>query len=270
MLKNSSELIASELTEGTGAAIALKPSPKGLRTGLDIWFTDLQRNHGPVIELRPHGLKSHRVLLYLGNFAGGILTQIANAPPDDVLLARSLVSSIRPDANVTIPGQSPDSWTIKDGKFTIIATLRHEMAADNEVAIVSTCRDIIVPLMAAMAELIGYDEVAPEVCEGETEGAVRRIDVLRRERNPRNRLLCLRIHGARCKCCSKDPLDLYGEAGKIIEVHHLQPLAQLGTPRPYDPRTDLVPLCPDCHRAVHTRRPTPLSLIELQTLMGRQ
>jgi 5-methylcytosine-specific restriction protein A len=270
MLKHNTELIASELAEGTGAAITLEVSPKGLRTGLDIWFADLPRNQGPIIELRPHGLKSHHIRLYFGSFARSIITQIVNAPLEDRELAMSLVSSIRPDASVMVPGQPLDNWAIRDGKFTIRAILRHETGPDDEAAIVSTCQDVIVPLMAAMAELIGYDEVIPEDVEGATEGAIRRADVIRRERNPRNRLLCLRIHGSRCACCSKEPTKLYGIAGKILEVHHLQPLSQLGTPRPYNPGTDLVPLCPDCHRAVHTRRPIPLSIEELRPLMGMQ
>ncbi len=100
------------------------------------------------------------------------------------------------------------------------------------------------------------------------EGAISRSVVNRRERNPRNRLLCIRIHGEVCTVCGLDPRVLYGDAGTIIEVHHLEPLALLVKPKPYDPCTDLVPLCPSCHRAVHTRRPIPLSIEELKALMG--
>ncbi|MOA48213.1 HNH endonuclease [compost metagenome] len=68
--------------------------------------------------------------------------------------------------------------------------------------------------------------------------------------------------------CGLEPRLEYGEAGSIIEVHHLEPLALLKEPRPYDPRADLVPLCPSCHRAVHTRRPIPFSIEELRDLRG--
>ena len=87
--------------------------------------------------------------------------------------------------------------------------------------------------------------------------------VKRRERNPRNRVLCIRLKGERCAGCGLEPRKSYGSAGAIIEVHHLEPLSLLQAPRPYDPAFDLVPLCPNCHRAVHTRRPVPLSLAEL-------
>ena len=73
----------------------------------------------------------------------------------------------------------------------------------------------------------------------------------RRERNPRNRLLCLQIHGEVCAVCDLDPRTAYGDAGSIIEVHHLQQLASSDKARHYDPAVDLVPLCPNCHKAVH-------------------
>jgi 5-methylcytosine-specific restriction protein A len=120
-----------------------------------------------------------------------------------------------------------------------------------------------------MAELIGYDSIedVANPYAPEAEGAILQSVVLRRERNPRNRLLCLRIHGNCCKACRLKPGSVYGEAGSIIEVHHLEPLANLSVPRTYDPQTHLVPLCPNCHRAVHTRRPVPYTLAELQSFM---
>ncbi|WP_310621270.1 HNH endonuclease [Flexibacterium corallicola] len=121
-----------------------------------------------------------------------------------------------------------------------------------------------------MAELIGYDAVEDSTASEvpDVEGALSRAIVSRRERNPRNRLLCLRIHGSECRACGLNPEDSYRDAGSIIEVHHLEPISMLDRPRPYDPEKDLVPLCPNCHRAVHTRRPWPLSLDELAVKMG--
>jgi len=268
MLKNHTDLISSEIAEGTGAGIALATRPDGLRTGLSIWFSDLERNQGPVIELKPKGLKSHRVELRFGNFARQIINQISEAPDEDMNLARSLIESIKAEAQVEIPGQAMDSWLVSDGGFRMHATLRHAESSDNPDAMIATCREVIVPMMAAMAELIGYDVVLDEDEDGALEGTVTKREIVKRERNPRNRLLCLRIHGHTCKSCGLTPSMLYGSAGSIIEVHHLQPLSSLGEPRKYDPRTDLAPLCPNCHRAVHTRKPIPYSIPELQSLMG--
>ena len=100
------------------------------------------------------------------------------------------------------------------------------------------------------------------------EGGVLLAIVKRRERNPRNRLLCIRLHGERCACCGLEPRSVYGDAGSIIEVHHIEPLSLLGAPRLYDPAKDLAPLCPNCHRALHTRRPVPMALTELRSILN--
>lgn len=266
MIAQKKDLIRSELEEGTGAAISVALNDAGLRSGLRIWFSDLDEKHGPVAELRPHGLRRHRVDLNFGNFSGPVLGQIRMAQDEDVQLARALIASIHPDVVIEIPGQDVAGWTIADGNFRMTATIRHEVQQDEDSAISATCREVIVPMMAAMAELIGYDVIEDEIADDVPayEGAVRQSVVVRRERNPRNRLLCIRIHGDKCVGCGLEPRRIYAVASSIIEVHHLEPLASLAAARRYDPRTDLVPLCPNCHRAVHTRRPYPLSVAELQ------
>lgn len=272
MIAQKKELIRKELEEGTGAAISVALNEDGLRSGLTIWFADLEEKHGPVAELRPHGLRRHRVELKFGNFSGPVLHQIRMAQNEDIQLARALVASIRSDIVLDVPGQSMSNWIVMDGGFRMTATIRHDGQLEDDTAISTTCREVIVPIMAAMAELIGYDVISDEILdEGPAyEGAVTQSTVTRRERNPRNRLLCIRIHGDKCLACGSDPKSQYGIDASIIEVHHLEPLASLVAPRPYDPRTDLVPLCPNCHRAVHTRKPVPLSLVELRAMMVKQ
>jgi 5-methylcytosine-specific restriction protein A len=269
MLLGKKDLIIQALQQGTGAAIEAALKHGGLRTGVRIWFGDLDDRHGPVAELRPYGLAGYRVELTFGGYSRQVIDKIRNASPEDVQLARALVESIRSDVEVQIPNQELSDWTVNDGAFRLIATLRLKDQPGNDVALVETCNEVIVPIMAAMAELIGYDVIveSPEDEVLAIEGAIRRSVVNRRERNPRNRLLCIRIHGEKCAVCSIEPRHIYGSAGDIIEVHHLEPLSLVSAPRPYDPRTDLVPLCPDCHRALHTRRPIPLSLEELKALM---
>jgi 5-methylcytosine-specific restriction protein A len=268
MIAGKKELILRELEEGTGAAIGAALDSSGLRTGLRIWFGDLDEKHGPVAELRPYGLKGHRVSLSFGNFSGEVIAQIRQASLEDIQLARALVASIPADVEIEIKGQSLPDWFVANGAFRLTAIVRDLQHPHDDAAVIATCRNVIVPIMAAMAELIGYD-VIDETTDDEApviEGAILQSTVQRRERNPRNRLLCIRIHGERCLICGLEPRLTYGDAGSIIEVHHLEPLAMLSNPRPYDPRTDLIPLCPSCHRAVHTRRP-PFSVEELRSLM---
>ncbi len=63
------------------------------------------------------------------------------------------------------------------------------------------------------------------------------------------------IHGKACLCCGFTSERRYvGIKKVIIDFHHVHPLgAQVG---PVKVRAiDLIPLCPNCHRAVHTRVP---------------
>lgn len=270
MLAAKQELIVRELEEGTGAVIAVAMDNGGLRSGMRIWFDDLDQQHGPVAEIRPYGLKAHRVELAFGNFSGAVIRQIRQASAEDRQLAMALVASIDQAVSLSIAAQELADWTVKDGSFRMTATIRHDVRPDSDEAVSETCREVIVPMMAAMAELIGYDVVEDNAICDETafEGAIKPSLVNRRERNPRNRLLCIRLHGEICAACGLAPRRRYGDnAGGIIEVHHLEPLANIGSPRPYDPETDLVPLCPTCHRVAHTRRPLPWEVEDIRRML---
>ncbi|MEP2683826.1 HNH endonuclease [Sulfitobacter sp.] len=273
MLVPRRDIIANELAEGTGATIAVRPFDVGKRKGLKLWFDDLGEKNGPVAELKPHGIKSHEVRISFGLFSAPIVAQMAQADIEELTLARSLMRSVAAVTDFSITNQSLENWTVDVGKFEALSIYRHkDLHPDSDEAVTTTCRQAIVPLMAAMAELIGYDIVENPLDSDvpEVEGGMSRATVTRRERNPRSRLLCLRIHGHICKACGMVPEEVYGIAGNIIEVHHLEPVSMLEKPRPYDPETDLVPLCPNCHRAVHSRRPWPLTLDELSSVRVSQ
>lgn len=256
------------LEEEIGAPIEVEPDVSGLRAGLRSHFSGLTPNQGPLFSISPSGLTRHRVSMRFGKFAGPVIAQMQAAGEEQKTLARGLLQQIaaRPDATVAIrPEQPPDDWTITGPDAEIDVVLRNVDGPQSEEAVTRTAREVMVPLMAAMAELIGYDEVEP--AEYDVEGRVTSSTVTRRERSARNRLLCLAIHGHSCAVCGLTPGVRYGDAGSIIEVHHLEPVSALAEPRPYDPATDLVPLCPNCHRAVHTRRPVPYTPDELKALL---
>jgi hypothetical protein len=87
------------------------------------------------------------------------------------------------------------------------------------------------------------------------------------ERNPQARDACLRHHGHRCAACDLDFGERYGELGNgFIHVHHLSPLAGTIEARQVDPKSDMMPLCPNCHAMVHRARP-PLSIEALKRLL---
>ena len=270
MLDQHKDIIAAELFEGTGASIAVKPFKVDRRQALKIWLHDLGEKAGPVVEMKRGGILSHRVTLSFGAFSQDVINQIAGAAEEAEKLARTLVRCAAEASDLAVTGQSLDDWTVRDGAFEIVADCRHEDSrAATEEAVLDTCRSVVIPLMAAMTELIGYDSVDDpiETDAPEIEGALVPSVIIRRERSPRNRLACLRIHGHACKGCGLEPESVYGSAGGIIQVHHLEPLSLVEEPRLYDPATDLIPLCPNCHRAVHTQKPYPLTLEELRDRM---
>lgn len=84
------------------------------------------------------------------------------------------------------------------------------------------------------------------------EGAVTRVTVNAFERNRRARQQCLAKHGDRCSACDFAFGDVYGaEFAGYIHVHHLRPIAEVGESYVVDPESDLVPVCPNCHAAIH-------------------
>jgi hypothetical protein len=55
-----------------------------------------------------------------------------------------------------------------------------------------------------------------------------------------------------CNMCSRDTLDHYPWADRLIEVHHLLPLSSpLKVEKQSTSLQDVVGLCPTCHRATH-------------------
>ncbi len=267
MLAEKQTLVRHEVEQGTGASIGLEVDKTGIQTAVNVWFADLKRTHSPIVTLRPTGLRRFRAELVFGRFAAETIRQMQRAEDEEVQLARALVASVARDADVTIGNsQTLDNWLVSSRNFSIVAEKRDIDARFDDEILAETCRALVTPLLAAMAELYGYETIedSPSGDDAIMEGAIEHAFVRRRERNPRSRLLCLRLHGTTCAVCSIDVEARYGDAGGIIEVHHLQPLSTTNESKAYNPTTDLVPLCPNCHRAAHTKRPVPWTPEELR------
>ena len=92
----------------------------------------------------------------------------------------------------------------------------------------------------------------------------------RYERSPANRLRCLQYWGRSCWVCDFDFGARYGDLGAgFIEVHHLTPLAAGTGLVVVDPRSDLVPLCSNCHSMAHrSSMLNPMHPVELRRLLS--
>lgn len=99
-----------------------------------------------------------------------------------------------------------------------------------------------------------------------TEGSMRYTFGRRFERNPRLRSECINHHGTDCKICGFRFEEVYGDLGlNYCHVHHISPLSEVGESHTVCPKTDLIPVCPNCHAMLHKTKPalTPDQLREI-------
>lgn len=99
--------------------------------------------------------------------------------------------------------------------------------------------------------------------EGERIKMERVVEEQQRSREARK--ICLELKGTQCAICGFDSSAIYGVPG-IIDVHHLDPLSD-GGKRETNPERDLIPLCPNCHRAVHSKPGGVYSVDEIKGKM---
>ncbi len=110
-----------------------------------------------------------------------------------------------------------------------------------------------------------------EMAEGEVyrEGAVVRVMVNARERDTRARHACVAHHGYACTVCGKTMEEMYGPVARgFIHVHHLHPMSEATGERAVDPRTDLRPVCPNCHAIIHLRRGPSYTVEEVRQMLS--
>ena len=102
-----------------------------------------------------------------------------------------------------------------------------------------------------------------------TEGKAIQVFVNRYERNQNARIECIRHYGHKCQVCEFDFGEAYGDiADGFIHVHHIKPLADTKKEYKVDPIKHLVPLCANCHSAVHLTKPA-MKIKELKRRMQR-
>lgn len=107
--------------------------------------------------------------------------------------------------------------------------------------------------------------------KNDVEGKRKMYYSTRYERSAHNRRLAIKYHGCKCMACGFDFEKVYGKIGKwFIEVHHIMPLYRKDEEVVIDPKTDLVCLCPNCHRMVHRYKDKVLTLEELRIILHNQ
>lgn len=114
-------------------------------------------------------------------------------------------------------------------------------------------------------------EEIEEIDEGAlTEGDLIRFLSTKYERNPKARKACLDYYGYKCKICNFDFASKYGNNFKnIIEVHHIVPLNSIKESYVVNPVKDLIPICPNCHTIIHSKKDGVYSPDEVKELIEK-
>ena len=90
----------------------------------------------------------------------------------------------------------------------------------------------------------------------------------RYERSGKLRKEAIQHHGLKCSCCEINFGEKYGEWGEgFIEIHHVKPLSSLDKEEVVYAKTDLVPVCSNCHRMIHRKKGEILSIDELSNII---
>jgi len=118
------------------------------------------------------------------------------------------------------------------------------------------------------SETVFPDEVDKN--EEYSEGKTRQVIVNSFERNRQARHECIEHFGLNCQVCDFNFQEKFGELGKnFIHVHHIVDISTIGKEYSVNPKTDLIPVCPNCHAMLHKQKPA-YSVSELKRIMGNE
>lgn len=269
------------------------------QVGFPVGATHTSNTEGSQTTVRPLGLHPNEaftiecvvgwrrlnVEFVPGAFARDLVEQMSRSSEDKKrrfgLLAASIVemgaeveaaiggSPVPPDS----PEDWPTTWTTFELELNVGPLVIPEDHVEQEHLVVAWTGRLLT-LMSLLLPLVDVEEsdMAGEgkdhvTGSGFEEGGATYTLNKRYERDPRNRAICLAVHGARCQGCGLAMEERYGKpAAGFIHVHHLKPLAEMDEAAVMDPVQDLVPLCPNCHSVVHRRSP-PYSVVELRDMI---
>jgi 5-methylcytosine-specific restriction protein A len=167
-------------------------------------------------------------------------------------------------------GLPPPPWN----KFELNVRKLTNAASGDETSLQAEAENIASACLALVLVLLPLEEdestSQPLFETGLPEGAWSTVTVNRYERSPINRAACIAAHGSTCKVCGFDFGAVYGPlAHGYIEVHHRVPVSKMGGGYRVDPANDLIPLCANCHAAVHRVDP-PMEPEALATILAKE
>jgi 5-methylcytosine-specific restriction protein A len=161
---------------------------------------------------------------------------------------------------------TPDKIRDKNEKWTRFA-LRYTKAPfcdeslENKLEVMCQCIKLIIMMVLSLTDYFVQGA-------GHEEGAAKKVELTRYERNPVNRELCLLAKGYTCSVCGFNFEQVYGGIGhNFIEVHHSIPVSSMEEGHIVDPIKELYPVCSNCHSMLHKKTP-PYTIEELRNIVG--
>ena len=265
MLDKQIEAVANSL----GVKLEKRELAPGNESGysLAIALSDLKRPHGFEFRVR-EGLLSWTFDLYLDSFSGEFLNTLRMSfysKRDEILGLFEVLANESTDFDINVNDLELENVNSEDLWHTL--EIRSKFRVKTPEAKLSIFEEGLLATFSILMELISSDpkDLDEMIEPGYLEGDKTRITVNHYERSRVNRALCLKWHGFDCKGCGLNMSNKYGPIGEgVIHVHHLTPVSQMGERRRLNPKTDLIPLCPNCHVIVHRKDP-PLSLEDLKS-----
>lgn len=89
------------------------------------------------------------------------------------------------------------------------------------------------------------------------------------ERDQNLKKLAKSLHGTTCFACGFNFGDFYGEYAKdFIHIHHVVPVSEFGGSKNVNPKTDLVPVCANCHGVIHRKKDRTLTIEDLKIMIA--
>lgn len=262
-----SSVLEQELSRVLGLTV-LSQRVKGGKVQLRL--EGLERPHGLSVLLRPM-LSWVDATLEFDNLAKTLRDHVASS-----VGAKQAQFKVLLDSFTSLGARYPESTlsaALTNQAFTGIDRLSSRVMFDDlptrDDALRVAASSILVPVLELAADsadpsTLGSAETFDE------EGAEKLQWSRRYERSRANRAISIELHGTTCQVCGFSFTSFYGGlANDYVEIHHLTPVSSMEGPKVVDPRTELVPLCANCHRAAHRRWP-PYAPDELRSAIAGQ
>lgn len=242
---------------------------------------DIPEPNGFVV-LVSKGWKSLEADFIPDTYAGELVRAMGQKAPESsqpfVSLTQSFESignriSLKVNSSVVSldKGLPPPPWN----KFELNIRKLTDVASGEGATLQTAVENIAAACLALIFVLLPLEDdessIQPLFETGLPEGACSTVTVNRYERSPANRAACIAAHGSRCKICGFDFGAFYGPlAHGYIEVHHRIPVSKIGSGYRVNPVNDLIPLCANCHAAIHQVDPPLLPETLMEELRKRQ